>query len=275
MQYLIKALNLNKYFFIILLAGCVFVTDLSGNQCSFSKEETVFISNIIGVTAITTWGVLNWDYFKNKPQAKNEGWFSNNTKDGGHDKLGHFYISYALSHGLAAIYENAGYTARQGAFLGSLSSFGMTTWMELGDSFSSYGFSYEDFLMNLIGSMTGYFFYSNPAIAEKIDIRFEYRPDFNETDFFTDYENQKFLLALKFDGFEFAQNNYFKYLELHLGYDIKGFPDGKNRERNIYFGIGINISRLFKQASMPRISKAFNYIQLPYTYIQIDKNLNN
>ena len=118
-------------------------------------------------------------------------------------------------------------------------------------------------------------FIKNLPIAEKIDIRLEYRPDFNKTDFFTDYENQKFLLALKFDGFEFAQKNYLKYLELHLGYNTKGFPDQKNRERNIYIGIGINISRLFKQASMPRISKAFNYIQMPYTYIQIDKNLNN
>ena len=275
MQYFIRSQALKKCFFILLLAGCLLPNNLSGMEANFSKEETVLISNIIGLTAITTWGVLNWDYFKNKPVKKDEGWFSNNTKDGGHDKLGHFYFSYALSNGLAAIYENAGYTTRQGALLGSLSSFGMATWMEIGDSFSSYGFSYEDFITNLLGSMTGYFFYSHPDLAEKIDIRLEYRPDFNKTDFITDYENQRFLLALKFDGFEFAQNNHLKYLELHLGYDTKGFPDQKNRERNIYVGIGINVSRLFKQASMPRISKAFNYIQLPYTYIKIDKNLNN
>ncbi len=274
MQYLIKSQYLKKYLFILLLAGCVFVTDLSGMEANFSKEETVLISNMTGLTAITTWGILNWDYFKNKPVKKNEGWFSDDTKDGGLDKLGHFYFSYTLSNALAAVYENTGYSARQGALIGALSSFGMTTWMEIGDSFSSYGFSYEDFIMNLMGSMTGYFFYSHPGIAEKIDIRLEYWPDFNKTDFTTDYENQKFLLALKLDGFEFAQKNYFKYLELHLGYYTKGFPDKKYRERNIYIGVGINISRLFKQASMPKISKAFNYIQLPYTYIKIDKNLN-
>jgi uncharacterized protein YfiM (DUF2279 family) len=226
------------------------------------------------LSTITTWGILNWDYFKNDPQKQDEGWFSDNTKDGGHDKLGHFYFTYALSHALAAIYENSGYTPRQGALLGSLSSLGMSSWMEIGDTFSSYGFSYEDFIMNLIGSMTGYLFYSYPYIAKKIDIRLEYLPKFNTLDFSTDYDNQKFLMALKFDGFEFAQKNYFKYLELHLGYSTKGYPDKKNRERNIYMGIGINFSSLFKQAGMPKISKAFNYIQIPYTYIKIDKNLN-
>jgi uncharacterized protein YfiM (DUF2279 family) len=274
MPYFIKSQILKKYFIIILLAECILPANLSGMEMNFKKEDTLLISNIIGLSAITTWGVLNWDYFKNDPQKKDEGWFSDDTKDGGHDKLGHFYFTYALSHALAAIYTKAGYTPRQGALLGSLSSFGMSSWMEIGDAFSSYGFSYEDFIMNLIGSMTGYLFYSYPAIAEKIDIRLEYRPKFDTTDFSTDYENQKFLMALKFDGFEFAQKNYFKYLELHLGYYTTGYPDKKNRERNIYTGIGINFSRLLKQAKMPKISKVFNYIQLPYTYIKIDKNLN-
>lgn len=274
MQYFINSQALKKSFFMLLLAGCFLPSPLSGMEINLQKKETVLISNIIGAAAITTWGILNWDYFKNTPQKIDEGWFSDDTKDGGHDKLGHFYFSYALSHALAAIYKTVGYSARQGALLGSVSSFGMTSWMELGDAFSRYGFSYEDFLMNLMGSITGYFFYSHPDIARKFDIRLEYCPKFNTADFSTDYENQKFLMALKFDGFEFAQNNYFKYLELHLGYYTKGYPDKKNRERNLYIGLGINFSRLFKQAKLPRVSKIFNYIQLPYTYIKADKNLN-
>jgi len=152
MSYFTGSHTLKTYVFILLLAECVFAPNLSGMEANFSKEETVLASNIIGLAAITTWGVLNWDYFKNEPQAKEEGWFSNNTKNGGLDKLGHFYLSYALSKSLAALYENMGYSSERGAFLGSVSSFGLTTWMEIGDSFSNYGFSYEDFIMNLIGS---------------------------------------------------------------------------------------------------------------------------
>jgi uncharacterized protein YfiM (DUF2279 family) len=246
---------------------------VSGFETDFSKEETLLISNGIGLAAITTWGVLNWDYFKNDPKTADEGWFSDNTKSGGQDKIGHFYFAYSLSHILSAIYEKSGYSSRQGAFLGSISSFGLTTWMELGDSFSRYGFSYEDVVMNLMGSAAGYWLYTCPAVAQKIDFRMEYRPDFDELDFFTDYERQKFLVALKFDGFDFAQKNYLKYLELHLGYFTRGYEADTRRERNLYIGIGLNLSRLFKGLSMPGTARAFNYIQLPYSYIGMDRDL--
>lgn len=264
-----------KYFFIFLLIICVPPPDLPGFENKFSKEETVFISNLVGVTAITAWGVLNWDYFKNDPKTGDEGWFSENTKNGGMDKLGHFYSSYALSHILAAIYEDSGYSNRQGGALGALSSFGLASWIEFGDSFSDYGFSYEDCIMNLMGSMAGYVLYTCPALSEKIDFRIEYSPEFDKADFITDYENQKFLMALKFDGFDFARQNHLKYLELHLGYYTKGYArNNSNRERNIYVGIGINISGLFKRFSMPKTATVFNYIQLPHTYIKMDTDLN-
>lgn len=258
---------------VFLIVCCPHQT-LLGFETDFSKEETVLISNGLGLAAITTWGILNWNYFNNDPKKAEEGWFSNDTKNGGQDKIGHFYFAYSLSHILSAIYESHGYSNRKGAFFGSLSSFGLTTWMELGDSFSEYGFSYEDAIMNLVGSITGYFLYTCPAISKKIDFRIEYWPDFSEPDFFTDYEHQKFLMAVKFDGFDFSQKNILKYLEFHLGYYTRGFADNTSREQNIYVGIGINVSRLFKRISMPRTAKVFQYIQLPYTYIKTTKNLN-
>ena len=43
---------------------------------------------------LTGWGILNWDYFQNDPKKADEGWFSESAKNGGVDKLGHFYFSY-------------------------------------------------------------------------------------------------------------------------------------------------------------------------------------
>ncbi|WP_300455123.1 DUF2279 domain-containing protein [Desulfobacula sp.] len=266
--------HLKNLFFVFLFILVLSPTDLPGMETHFSKEETLVLSNVIGLTAITTWGMINWDYFKNDPKKKSEGWFSDTTKNGGMDKLGHFYFAYTLSRVLAAIYEDKGYSTRQGAALGALSSFGMATWMEIGDAFSHYGFAYEDFIMNLVGSVTGYVLRSHPGLSEKIDFRIEYQPKFNQFDISTDYDHQKFLMALKFDGFHFAQTTILKYLELHLGYYARGYPDHKNRERNIYVGIGINISRLFKRFSMPKTARVFNYIQLPYTDMAIDRDLN-
>ena len=264
-----KALFWMAIFFFIFPPPC-----LSGFETDFSKQEKVIITNGLGLAAITTWGILNWDYFQNDPHRSNEGWFEKNSRYGGADKLGHFYFSYTFSHLLSAFYENSGYNTRKSALLGSLSSFAMVSWMEIGDAFSSYGFSHEDCLMNIIGAAAGYFFYTRPALSEKIDFRIEYLPEFNQADFTTDYEHQRMIMAIKLDGFDFARNNRLKYFELHLGYYTRGYPDEKDRERTVYLGVGINIPRLFKQYAMAKTAKLFNYVQMPWTYLRVDRDLN-
>ncbi|MEN8210438.1 MAG: DUF2279 domain-containing protein [Thermodesulfobacteriota bacterium] len=259
---------------ILLICILLYPLDVLGSDTGFSKEEKVLMTNIAGFTAITAWGVANWDYFANSPSKADEGWFSMDTKEGGADKLGHFYLSYTLSHILAATYENWGYSQKKSAMLGALSSFSIMNWMELGDSFSDFGFSYEDFLMNSIGSIVGYFIYINPELSRKIDFRIEYKPSFDQIDIFTDYERLKYIFALKLDGFDCVENKILKYLELHIGYYARGYSDGLNKERNIYIGIGINLSKIFNDFSMQKLSKITNYIQIPYTYTSFEKDLN-
>lgn len=267
--------NLFKRLLLSVLSVLLFFSSDLYADPLFSKEETVLLSNAAGFAAITGWGILNWDYFQKSPKKSDEGWFSEHTKNGGADKLGHFYFSYALSHLFSSLYEYKGYTNDQGAFLGSLSALGISTWMEIGDSFSDdYGFSYEDAVMNLLGSLAGYLLYTRPDLACKIDFRIEYLPDFKQGDFVTDYENQKFLMALKLDGFEFAQTGFLKYLELHLGYYTRGYQDNRSGERNIYLGVGLNMSRVFKQLSIQGLPEAARYIQIPYTYIETGRDLN-
>ncbi len=272
MIYLISGL-FKRLFLLVVIVFLFFLPDLCADM-QFSKEETVLLSNTVGFVAITGWGILNWDYFQNDPKKADEGWFSESTKNGGVDKLGHFYFSYALSHLFSSLYEHQGYSNDEGAFFGSLSAFGLTTWMEMGDSFSDYGFSYEDAVMNLLGSLTGYLLYTQPDLAEKIDFRIEYVPDFGKLDFITDYEHQKFLVALKFDGFDFSKHGFLKYFELHLGYYTQGYSENRQRQRNIYLGFGLNMSRIFNHFSMPKLSKAAHYIQIPYTYIEAGHDLN-
>lgn len=259
--------------YIFLICILLYPLSVSGFNGDFSKEEKLLMTNIAGFAAITAWGVANWDYFANSPSRAEEGWFSRNTEEGGADKLGHFHLSWTLSHALAATYEKWGYSHEKGALLGSLSSMGIMSWMELGDSFSNYGFSFEDFTMNCMGSVAGYLIYTNPDLSRKIDFRVEYIPRFDELDFFTDYEHLKYLTALKLDGFDWVKNKYLKYLELHFGYYARGYSNNENRERNLYIGIGINMSKIFKDFSMDKISKITNYIQLPYTYTSVDKSL--
>lgn len=235
----------------------------------FSKEQKLMLTHAAAFAGVTAWGIANWDYFDRSPHRESEGWFSKNTDEGGADKLGHFYLSHLLTRIMAHTYATWGYLEKDGALYGALSSFGIMTWMELGDSFSEYGFSHEDFIMNALGSLAGYFLYTNPALADIIDFRFEYRPRFDELDIFTDYEHSKFLMAVKLDGFDAIKNNYLKYIEFHLGYYVENVSSHE-KERNVYVAIGLNLSKIFKNLSMDRMSTLTRYVQIPYTYAGID-----
>jgi uncharacterized protein YfiM (DUF2279 family) len=268
--YLINSRNLIRIIISVLFVFFAFRPELQAESgFSLSKEKTVLYSNLAGMAVITGWGVMNWDYFQTHPKIKDERWFARDTKNGGADKMGHFYTAFAISHAISSLYVHKGYSRERGALLGALSTFALTTWMEIGDSFSDYGFSYEDAVMNLLGSLTGYILYTQPELAEKIDIRFELGTNFNKVDVFTDYDNHKYLIALKLDAFEFTQNSPLEYLELQLGYYSRGYSTNlQEKKRNIFVGLGLNMPRIFNYFSLPRISKASNYIQIPYTYME-------
>ncbi len=263
-------------FYLIVITGLIiFSYETSfGSLINTSKEQKVIAANVVGLSAITLWGVANWDYFDTGMNKTSEGWFSENTQDGGADKLGHFYLSYATSHLYASVFEGWGYSLERGALLGSISSFAVMSWMEVGDSFSSYGFSHEDFLMNSFGCLMGYSMAVNPELSNKIDLRAEYIPDFKTADFFTDYNNMKYLVAIKLSGFNAVKNKIAKYFEFHFGYYSRNYPDAVNRKRNIYLGLGVNMSRIFNRYSMKKTAKLANYIQVPYTYASYSNDMN-
>lgn len=264
--------SIASIFFTLLITPQLFSTLEASSE--IPKEKKLIYTNVAGLSAITLWGIANWDYFETEMNQKNEGWFSENTKHGGSDKLGHFYTSYSTSRLFAHVFNNWGYSIEKGAFWGSLSSFAMMSWMEVGDSFSSYGFSYEDFLMNSFGCLSGYCLAINPDLSKKIDIRAEYLPDFKTTDVFTDYDNTKYLIAIKLEGFNSVKNSIAKYLEFHLGYYSRNYHDSVDRKRNVYVGLGVNMSRIFNNYSMKKTAKLAQYIQIPYTYASCSKNLN-
>ncbi len=265
-----------KYFGILLLAlglsGRVYALDLGLPE--MDKEQKVWAVNLGGMAFITAWGVAKWDYFDRSPHAQAEGWFGQNTDEGGADKLGHLWSTYALSDGLASVYEDWGYEPEQAIVNGALSSFAIMGFMELGDSFSNYGFSYEDMLMNTTGAAASYLMFKFPALNEKIDLRWEYKPDFKETDFFTDYQNSKYLIALQLDGFEQLEGSPLEYLELQAGYYIRGFDThDPDRERNLYLGIGLDVGKLLTNFGCGSFCNMFHYYQAPYTYGSVKSKL--
>jgi uncharacterized protein YfiM (DUF2279 family) len=235
-------------------------------------RKTLLLNSAVA-GGILLWGTFNWDYFNASPRADNEGWFSHSTKEGGADKLGHVYMTHLASRAFREIYSHWGYTEARAGELGVLSSLGVMTLMEAGDSFTSeFGFSYEDMLMNLAGAGFSYLLVRYPELDRKIDLRIEYKPVFDsdfEPDIFTDYERLKYLLAVKAEGFAGIESPWLKALELHLGYYARNYDDYRQarpdrRKRSLYVGLGLNVGRLLR--NWVRVP-VFDFLQLPYTYL--------
>ena len=257
-------------FILVLLLSFVY------GENNESRRDILY-TNLTGAAIITAWGIANWDYGARSPHADEEEWFGRRTKSGGSDKLGHLYASYAVGSGLSMLYESWGYRQKEAGYYGALSSFFLMNYMEVGDAFSStYGFSYEDFIMNTAGVLSSYLLYTNPELSKRIDLRVEYIPSFKTADVITEYEKMKYLIAFKAEGFDFVTNPYLKYGELHLGYYTRNYTGGycEQSERIIYLGVGINLSRLTREYGYTKTSRFLNYYQMPYTYLPFEKDLN-
>lgn len=245
-----------------------------------SAEQKVFWLNTAAMGTILTWGLINWDYGQQRPTARSEEWFGRATDSGGADKLGHLYTGYLTSHLFSSAYRGWDYPAEGASRMGALSSLGVTTLMELGDSFSPFGFSYEDMVMNTLGAGLGFAFDRYPELQRKVDLRLEYHPSLSgefEGDLVTDYEHLKYLVAIKAAGFEAIDNPILQALELHFGYYTRGYdrvsPDlPDQRQRTLYAGIGLNLGHLLQPLWETRL---FNYLQLPYTYLDARRHLDD
>ena len=242
------------------------------------RDGTAVAVNAAAALGIIGWGIVNWDYFQSSPQAQSEGWFERDTSEGGADKLGHVWTTYAASHLFASFYRSAGYSDTDSYLYGTASGFGLMGLMELGDSFSDFGFAYEDMIANTAGAAAAYVLGRYPDIGRKFDLRVEYRPstdgDFR-ADGFTDYESHKYLLAIKAEGFDFIEFDPLRYLEIHLGFFTRGYdqftPNGPDhREQTYYIGFGINVSRLIRPLWDTSL---FNYLQVPGTYKANEKRV--
>lgn len=242
-------------------------------------QQKTLLLNMAVAGGIFAWGIANWDYFQATPRGHREQWFGLETKYGGADKIGHLYTTYAAGRLFRHVYLKWGYDDDTAGRLGILSSLGAMTLMEVGDSFSDdIGFSYEDLLMNLAGAGFGYLMMVNPQLDRKLDLRVEYWPEFGgdvEWDLFTDYEQHKYLLAVKADGFECLADSWLKYFELQVGYYTRNYSDYHvggldRRKRVVYAGVGLNVGKIVERwVKAPLL----DYVQVPYTYLPLAKNL--
>jgi hypothetical protein len=232
----------------------------------WSKETKSWL--LLGGSAafVTGWGVAKWNYGGRSPYARNEGWFGAHTKEGGADKLGHLHLSYAFANGMPAWYESWGFDADSAAKRAFWSTLSVMTYMELGDSFSDYGFSYEDAALNVVGVGAGYWLQRHRYWQDRIALRVEYLPSSLSADFFTDYERTKYVFALRADTLSNRSNA--RWLDLQMGYLARGYSTGVNTRREWFVGIGLNLQTLAEQFGLKKTGRVLHYWQPPGLSLQ-------
>jgi len=212
---------------------------------------------VIGGIAATVgiYGATNWweDGFSGSFRTENEGWFGQNTYEGGADKAGHAYFTYTTARLLTRAFEAVGNDPGRALRLGTWTSLAVMTGVEVIDGFSNkYRFSMEDVVMNAAGAAFAVLTEVYPSADALLDFRLLYqKPDNAQqagaTQPLSDYSGQTFLLVMKVDGVpRLREVPVVRYLEFEIGYNARGYEpnDGTDPERRICFGIGINLSRL-------------------------------
>ncbi len=239
------------------------------------KENKMLYTNVTAAVVIGLWGLSEWEYGSASWNNADEGWFEQDTKYGGADKLGHFWASYAFADALTGLYSHWGYSPNRANAYAALSSWSVQAFMELCDATSdSQGFSYEDLLMNTAGALTSILFHHYPEIDRKVDFRIEYVFENDVNGIFDDYSNHYYSVALKFDGFDLLENTFMKYVELHAGYYTRGFEEDDEKDvRSVYAGISINLASLLQRNGWYKTGKTLEYVQIPYSVLKAKHDL--
>ncbi len=226
-------------------------------------------------------GIMDWDWGSEEFHFADEGFFGEDTFNGGMDKLGHAFGTYLLTDIFTdAIRNNA--DDPQWAELTAVGlAMGVMTTVEILDGYSGHGFAWQDMVMNSLGAGFSYVRNTVPGMRDKIDFRLEYLPSGSDDDNFkphSDYAGQKYVLALTLAGFENLEESPLRFFELQTGYYARGFTlqeqnEGEERRRELYVGVGVNMGELlfgWPSVRDTRIGRAgrrsLDYIQVPYSY---------
>lgn len=243
---------------------------------SLEKEQKMLYTNLGIASFIGIYGLIDWDYGSGGGlHSADEGWFEEDSKYGGADKLGHLWATYVLSDALTGLYKSYGYSSDKANIYAALSAWSVQAFMEIGDATSeTQGFSWEDMVMNTIGALTSVLMEKYPELDRKIDLRMEYVFNEDINGIFDDYSNQYYSIALKLDGFDTLENTFLKYIELHAGYYAHGYDSPEDdRERAFYGGISINFSHLFYKYGWNKTGKTLEYLQVPYSVLKVENEL--
>ena len=272
-----------------LVGGYVLATALYGYSSWWGKD--------VEKHRFTEDGQLYTETVSNRTstfRVNNEGWFEEETPNGGADKFGHAFSFYVSTRLMTKGFQWAGYDHTTAAKMAGITSGAVSLAVEVLDGYTvEYGFSKEDLVMNLAGISFATWLELEPEWDDVFDFRFKYwRSDdakrLGETDPVSDYSGQTYLLITKASGFKSLRDNpWLRYLELAVGYGSRGYQpnpgkyeDTQPKKRFLYYGLSINLSQIltdtvFRHNTTPSNTQkittgVLEYLQMPGTALLFD-----
>ncbi len=261
---------------LLLIATAILLWSFSAHAApqwweDLDRNEKSMYSGAALLAGIATYSIVERDAGEHDAHSQSEDWFELRTENGGADKLGHIWSALTISQAIAEMHRSWGYGQYEAARRGAWGSFAALTLLEVGDAFTDKGFSPEDFAVNTLGSLAGYWLYLNPDINRKLDFRAEHSLKNVDGDIFTDFENLRFFTAIKLSGFDGVRSPWLKPLEFHIGYYTRGFDgDRSNRQRYLYTGISFNFSYIADQLGFRNLARGLSFVHPPHTTLRYD-----
>lgn len=260
------------------------------------KKKSIRYS-VLAAVPINTFAVafIAWDWGETgRFRLGKEGWFGKGTYTGGADKMAHLYAHYTLMRILYNVYE---YTESGGPTKWAYSA-GITgaiaLGIEIGDGFckNQNGFSFADLGMGLLGIGTAALLEQFPAVDGFVSLSAGYIPTkyFRKHParfylFLDDYSGWKFMANIKLAGFTNVGvkiPEFLRYVQFDVGYYTTGFTkydyrwgmaqmmiNRKNRERNMFIGISVNLVELVKDCFTDPETLASRALQQPFKYYHV------
>jgi len=274
-----------------LVGGYAVAAGLYGYFSWWGKDVQRHVVNEDGTVTVETLPNRTSDF-----RFSDEGWFGKDSVAGGADKLGHAFAFYASTRLLSkTLDEWAGQPREQAIRVAALTSAAVSLAIEVFDGYSlEYGFSTSDMTMNLVGIGAGILLETYPQLDRLVDLRLQYWPSsdarkYEQTNPGNDYSGQTYLLVFKASGVpELRRIPWLRFVELQFGYGSRGYaphpgpyaPDQPVKERNLYYGIGLNVAELLRSTVFQgpsrtrRVTEGFlEYLQVPGTNWLVEHKL--
>jgi hypothetical protein len=174
-----------KYFTLTLLFCFLYTAPVKSQETPMHQKLTTKKKLVIGglaVQQVASFGVQYKWWWKDDYHAftfENDGFVNNYCL--GVDKLGHFFTSYLYFHSLNELLTYADFSPKTRRITSVALPLAWAVSIEIGDGFSSYGYSWADLAANSLGVGFGLLQERYPAMR-KVKMKMSYYPTARYTD---------------------------------------------------------------------------------------------